>query len=60
MLAKISNAGRDLRINGLVGCRAAERPGGGLGRRWYRTTLLFVVGVRAFGSGAAPTPPISV
>src|SRR6267142_2384481 len=60
MLAKISSAGRDFRIIGLVEWRAADRPGGGLGGLWNRTTLPSVVGVRAFGSGAAPTPPISL
>jgi len=60
MLAKISSAGRDFRIIGLVEWRAADRPGWGLDRLWNRTTLLSVVGVRAFGSGAAPTPPISL
>ena len=60
MLAKISSAGRDFRIIGMVEWRAADRPGGGLGPLWNRLALPSVVGVRAFGSGAAPTPPISL
>src|SRR3981189_3390672 len=55
MLAKISSAGRDFRIIGTVEWRAADRPG----FLWNRLTLPSVVGVRAFGSGAAPRPPIS-
>jgi hypothetical protein len=53
MLAKISSARRDFRITGLADWRVADRLGRGLGRF---STLPTVVGVRAFGSGAAPTP----
>jgi len=60
MLAKISSAGRDFPIIGFLDWRAADRPGSGLGRLWDRSTLPSAVGVRTFGSGASPTPPISL
>jgi hypothetical protein len=59
MLAKISSR-RVFRILGVIKWRTADRAGWGLGRFPRRTTLLSVVGPRAFGSGAAPTPPISL
>jgi hypothetical protein len=58
MLAKISRAGRDFRIAGPIELRATD--GGDLDGFCNRPTLLFVIGLRACGSGAVPTPPISV
>ena len=60
MLAKISSAGMDFRIIGIVEWRATDRLRSGLGPLWSRLTLPSAVGVRAFGSGAAPTPLISL
>jgi hypothetical protein len=51
MLAKISRARRDFRVVGLI---VADRMDLSLGG------LPFSVGLRACGSGAAPTPPISL
>ena len=60
MLAKISRAWKDFRSVGPVELCVADGAGGGLGGLLNRTTLPAVVGLRAGGSGAAPTPPISL
>src|SRR4029077_2713716 len=54
MLAKMSRAWRDFRVAGVIEGRAADRAGLSLG------APPFTVGLRACGSGAAPTPPISL